>query len=174
MACAILNNMDLKVIKICLILCFLYICTGSATGQTLSKVFGDWSVYTKLEDGSLICYTVSAPEKSSGNFNYRGQPYLMVSIINKGIEISSSSGYFYKVKSKPLLTFDNKKEYELFSKGKSSWVTKEETDEVINNLKSRNFAVIEGISTKDTSSTDQYSLKGFSAAFKQIQNACNR
>lgn len=152
----------------------------SFTGaQQLKNTHEDWNFITAEVEGKEVCYILSTPIDSKGNFKFRGDVYFIVSNNNdKADEINVSSGYFYKEGNSVGLEFpatSNKKikAFKLFSKDKSAWArTSEEDFEIIDLMKERSFVLIKGTSSKGTISSDKYSLKGFAKAYDEMKKAC--
>lgn len=143
--------------------------TGAAANE-LDSTHGDWNVYT---NGKETCYIASVPTAETGTFKKRGQPYVLVNNKSSGDEINVSSGYPYKSKVDVELVADGKK-FTLFSQGENAWAKDANGDaNIITAMKSGSKLEIKGISTKGSYSTDTYSLKGVSAAFKRMKEICS-
>lgn len=142
--------------------------------QEIENIFDDWSVFTYDMDGKKVCYMVGKPKKSSGNFKNRGEPYMMVANYGDTIEVSVSSGYLYKEKSKVFLEFlGTQSKYTMFSGERTAWANSNEEDaEIIDKMKKASFVIIKGTSRKETTSSDKYSLKGFTKSLSEINNLC--
>jgi invasion protein IalB len=154
-----------------LLLCFY---ANNASAQQFDKTYNDWSVYTITQSGKQVCYIASSPRKKTGTYKKRGEPYLLVTHISKTVdEVSASSGYPYKQGMDVVANVDEKK-YNLFTKGELAWAYDSEQDgKMVTSMKAGKEMVIDGSSRLNTASTDTYSLKGFSAAYKRMKELCN-
>ena len=148
---------------------------GSALAQTKDRSFKDWTVYTTSLQGKKTCYIGSFPVSKSGNYSKRDEPYFLVTRINSNTsEVSTSSGYPYKSGSSVRVTIGSKK-FSLYTKGELSWAkTKADDKTVINNMKAGSSMTVRGTSQKGTYSVDKYSLSGFTAAYKHMEELCGK
>lgn len=169
--------MTLIIRNIFILLVLLAPCSISA--QEVKSKHEDWNFITSEVDGQQVCYLLSTPIDSKGNFKFRGDVYFIVTSNNdKADEVNVSSGYFYKEGNSVGLEFpatSNKKikAFKLFSKDKNAWArTSEEDFEIIDLMKERSFVLIKGTSSKGTISSDKYSLKGFAKAFDEMKKTC--
>lgn len=143
--------------------------SSAANAATLDSTHTDWNVYT---DGNDVCYIASMPTDEKGSFKKRGQPYVLINSKGKNDEINISSGYPYKPKVNVEIKVDSKK-YNLFSDGETAWAKNAAGDKsIINTMKNGAKMEVKGISRKGTYSTDTYSLKGITAAYKRMKELC--
>lgn len=147
---------------------------NTASAQQFNSTHGDWNVYTIMQKGKKVCYMASSPKKKKGNYTKRGEPYLLVTGIDKNVdEVSVSSGYGYKVGVEVSAVVDNKNTYKMFTKGELAWAYDTKQDqEMIAAMKKGSNIKIRGTSTKGTYSEDSYSLSGFSKAYDKIKSVC--
>src|SRR5688572_23751240 len=100
---------------------FLILLSGTAQAQQLESNFEDWTVYTVKQQNKKICYMASVPTKETGNFTKRSDPYVLITNINNKVdEVSTSSGYPYKIGEDVTAQVDGKS-YKLFTKGELAW-----------------------------------------------------
>lgn len=143
-----------------------------ANAQQKEKNFNSWTVYTTELGGKKTAYIGSHPTTQSGNFKKRDEPYLLVTCVGKGIEISASPGYTMPEKSEMTVSIDDK-QFLLFTKGELAWAYDSKQDEaMIEAMKKGNALIASSSSTKNSTSKDTYSLKGFTAAFNHMKNLC--
>ena len=147
--------------------------------QELKATHGDWYLLKGEVDHAPVCYILSTPKESKGNFKFRGDAYLIISNSDDHAdEVNASPGYFYKKESVATLEFPasaSKKiePFKLFTKDKNAWAkTPEEDFKIVNEMKERGFLYMKGTSSKGTISSDKYSLKGFSAAYDEMKKTC--
>lgn len=147
--------------------------SGAAHAQQLDSVHKDWNVFTITQQGKKVCYIASAPKDKKGNYNKRGEPYVLVTHLNgKADEASTSSGYPYKSGSEVAFTVDGKG-YKLFTKGELAWAYDSGQDkQIVSAMKAGSKLNVKGTSTKGTYSQDSYSLSGFTAAYNRMKALC--
>lgn len=156
----------------------LYMLLGAVVHSQDLSTHQDWQARKDAQGSEEIFYLTSIPKKQEGSFKKRGQPYISVtSRPSKKIfnVVSVAAGYLYQegcmVKA-IVYSSDQKKikEFELFTEEGNAWTQDEEADAaLIRAMKVGVTLVIEGVSQKGTTSRDEYSLKGFSAAFKELE-----
>jgi hypothetical protein len=148
-----------------------------AGAQTLQELggHGKWTAYSFKDGGNTVCYMASAPTKQRGNYKKRGEPYALVTNRparkTKG-EVNFVAGYTFK-KDAPLTVTINKKKFELFTTDDRAWSPDAKTDESLVNAMVRGSSMtVVGHSSRDTKTTDTYSLSGFTATKKLVDRAC--
>jgi len=137
--------------------------------------FDNWSAYAK---NRVYCYMISEPHKLEGEYNMRGRVRIVVyrnteEKNNKNL-VGIDFGYSFPDEGKALIKIDNKSEFELSTFKQTAWTgASTKTDkEIINQMKKGNKLIALGKSKRGTDTKDTYSLKGFSKAFKKIENYC--
>ncbi len=138
--------------------------------------YTDWNVWELDEGGQKICYIVSEPKKQSGTYTRRGKPAVLVTrrpTPNVADEVSVQPGYTYLEGSNVSLAV-GQNQFTLFTRGAHAW-TKDATEDqtLIDIMKSGESMVISGESIKNTTSTDTYSLLGFTKAYNAMVAACS-
>ncbi len=148
--------------------------TGSARADFLGN-HRDWSVFTSGKGKNLICYIATEPKKSIGKYKKRGTIALVVSHgpTKKDIGIVRiDAGYTYKKESRVEITI-GKTTYKMFTEADTAWAAKSQTDRaLVTSMKAGAEIAVHGESSRGTKTTDIYSLKGFTAAYKAIDKAC--
>jgi len=141
--------------------------------QLEDKTFKDWTVYTTNLQGKTACYIASFPKSKTGNYTKRDDPYFLVTKLNEDTyEVSTSSGYKYKINSKVKVDIEGHK-YNMFTKGELAWANDSEQDkEMIKMMIKKSNMDIRGTSIKGTYSIDRYSLAGFTAAYNRMKSLC--
>lgn len=154
---------------------FIALSSNNAFSQQFQKSYKDWSVYTTKRDGLNLCYMVSYPKRKSGNYNKRGQPYVMVTNINGKIsEVSATGGYPYKKNTEPRVIIDGEEHRLSMTKNETAWFKTDEYDAIaIDKMKKGRKMTVKGTSIKGTYSIDNYSLSGFTSAYRKITSLCN-
>ena len=146
-----------------------------AQGIERVGVFGDWSAFRFKEDGNPACYMSSEPTKAAGNYSKRGEVYAIVTHrpAEKRIgEVSIVAGYSYKKESAVEVTI-GKQGFELFTQDDGAWAPDGASDKkLVQAMRKGNKMVVKGTSSRGTLTTDTYSLKGFTKAYRAIGKAC--
>ena len=141
----------------------------------LIDVFKDWSAFAMKQGGAKVCYLGSEPVKSEGKYKKRGSVLFVVThrpaekIIG---EINFMAGYPLKDKSTVKVIIGDKT-FSLFIKDSDAWAKDAKTDTAIVRAMIRGAKMtLKGTSTRGTGTTDTFSLKGFTAAYKAASKAC--
>ncbi|MGI9420737.1 MAG: invasion associated locus B family protein [Geminicoccaceae bacterium] len=151
---------------------------GAAAAQTPYSLgsYTDWNVWELDEGGQKICYIVSEPKKQAGTYTRRGKPAILVTRRPTPAvtdEVSVQPGYTYLEGSSVSLAV-GQNQFTLFTRGAHAW-TKDETEDrtLIDVMKRGESMVVQGESIKNTTSTDTYSLLGFTKAYNAMVAACS-
>lgn len=150
----------------------------AAERRELLGTFGDWTAYRMKENGANLCYMASVPQKSSGKYKRRGDVFLIIAHRPKAKSfnvVNLTAGYNYKKDSTATITIDDKKSVELFTHEDSAWAKSSAADaNLVKMMRNGNKAVIVGKSSLGNTTTDTFSLKGFTKAANAIDRACGR
>lgn len=151
---------------------------GGAQAQTPYSLgsYTDWNVWELDEGGQKICYIVSEPKKQAGNYTRRGKPAILVTrrpTPAVADEVSVQPGYTYLEGSSVDVAI-GQNQFTLFTRGAHAW-TKDETEDqaLIDVMKGGDSMVVQGESSKNTTSIDTYSLLGFTKAYNAMVAACS-
>lgn len=148
-----------------------------ADSPKLIGTFSDWSAFQMVTDNQTICFvaseptnqTLSRPNASRGNVYFLITNWVDRSIRN---EPSLVIGYPQKEGSRTVVEIGSDK-FEMFTQGDGAWFADPETErKVVQAMKRGASMRVSGISSRDTRSTDTYSLKGISAAIDKIDETC--
>lgn len=149
--------------------------------DTANKVAAktDWSVF--VEDSPKQCWVVSAPKQIVNTQNgrvvavTRGDIYMFVSFWPESDqlgEVSFMGGYPFADGSTVALTVGDSA-FELFTDGDIAWAASPEDDRrIATALKRGAEAKVVGLSARGTTTTDTFSLMGFTAAYDDAQKRC--
>lgn len=139
--------------------------------------FDDWSAFADKENGKPLCYMASLPKKAEGNYEQRGDTYVMITHrpAEKTVgEVSVRAGYTYKEGSEVEARIDSGQPIALFTDGEFAWARDKDTDQaVVAAMKAGSTMIVTGTSSRGTLTTDTYSLKGFTAAYGAISKSCD-
>ncbi len=142
--------------------------------RLLSK-YGDWAAYMFIENGSKVCYMISQPQTAQGNYSKRGKIYALIT--HRPAEGSRNvfsyiTGYNYKAGSDATLEIDSKT-YTLFTQDETAWAPDAQSDRTIAGaIRDGSRMIVKGTSSRGTATTDTFSLKGSSKAYKRINDEC--
>jgi len=147
----------------------------AADGAKLLSSHGDWEAYLETEAGKKVCYIGSKPKKESGKYRKRGDTYVLIT--HRPAEsstnvVSVSAGYTYQPASEVDVAVGDHK-FRLFTDGDYAFAYDAKTDgDVVQAMIKGAQMSVKGTSNRGTATTDVYSLKGFTAAYKAIGQAC--
>lgn len=153
-----------------------YLSSGisAALAETLG-VHGTWSAFKTTESGGNVCYIGAEPEKAEGDYDKRGEVYLLVTqrpSVKELDVISIRAGYQYNQGSDVSVKIGGTS-FSLFTSEGHAWARDTKTDKaMVNAMKRGSKMIVKGTSWRGTKTTDTYSLKGFTAAYKASRAAC--
>jgi invasion protein IalB len=162
--------------RMLLVLAFLPITAIPVQAQQKTLgTFGDWTAIVDGSGNKHLCYIGSAPKKSEGKYTRRGDTYFLVTNSpadkTKG-EVSVAAGYTYK-NGEDAEAKIGRKRFRLFTSGENAWAYDAGSDKaMVAALKAGRQMIIRGTSSRGTTTTDTYSLSGFTAALAAINKAC--
>lgn len=137
--------------------------------------FRDWFAATFVEDGARSCYVVSRAAQSAGDYTRRGPAYVQVTRRAGSGEpdvVSIEAGYPHAPGGEVTARIDDER-FSLFTEGETAWLPDSAGDRALVAAMTRGARmVVEGTSARGTATTDAYSLLGFSAARKALDEAC--
>jgi hypothetical protein len=158
-----------------LILAFAGAASARAQEPTLLGEFGDWAAYTYTSGQGKVCYAVSIPKTTEPTGVNRDPVFFLISHFPKqGVhnEISTIIGYPFRKESTAQLTI-GERTFDLFTSGDGAWADSAAKDrEIVEALKKGSKMDLQGTSWRGTSTKDNYSLQGVSAAVQKIDEIC--
>ncbi len=138
--------------------------------------FGDWDAYTRGTAGNRFCYMVSKPKEASLR-SRRGEIFFLVWHRPDQKEfdvVQVDIGYPFKDGSEAVIRVGGDS-WSLFTRDESAWTYKPADDKaLVAALRKGSRLTVKGVSTRNNPTTDSYSLKGSSTAYKAIGKACGR
>ncbi len=136
--------------------------------NVLSIEKGKWT-FSKEENW---CYIGSIPNNEEGNYTKRGDTYVIVYRINKSQEtiVQINAGYNYNEEKEVELIIDQTT-FKLFSQGDSAWSANQDK-EIIRAMIRGNNMIVKGYSTRNTLTTDTYTLDGFTKVHNKLKKDC--
>ena len=138
--------------------------------------FEKWSVYAKSKS---LCYMISQPEKSEGEYKVRGRVRIVVyrnNLENQNKNaVGIDFGYSFNENSKAFIEIDSKNKFELNTFGQTAWTaSKTKKDKkIIKAMIKGDKLIAYGQSRRGTKTKDTYSLNGFAKAFNKINDYCS-
>ncbi|MGE0210897.1 MAG: invasion associated locus B family protein [Parvibaculaceae bacterium] len=150
---------------------------GTAGAQEPSSLgeFSDWAAYTYKSKNGPVCYIVSQPKKSQPDGVTRDPIFFLIThrpgekVRN---EVNTIIGYPFKKESSATVQVGSDS-FELFTSGDGAWSESSARDSaIVAAMKSGQSMTVKGTSWRGTSTTDQYSLAGVSAAMQKIDSTC--
>ena len=137
--------------------------------------FDNWEAYRESDGGKAVCYVGSQPKKARGKYKSRGEVYVLVTHrpADKSLGVVSvKAGYTYEKASEVDVSI-GEATFKLFTDAGHAFAYDDKTDKALIEAMVRGARmVVRGTSSRGTLTTDTYSLKGFTAAFKAINKAC--
>lgn len=136
---------------------------------------GPWSAYLYKAKTGRVCYLAGAPQKTEPARFKRKPPSLTVThrpqenVFNV---VNFLEGYPLKPGSDASLDIDGTN-FDLFTKDDGAWSRTADTDKaIVEAMAKGRKAVIKGTSEKGATTTDTYSLSGFTQTLAVIDKAC--
>lgn len=147
---------------------------GTQAAPTRIQQFDAWGAYSYQSGAGKVCYVLSVPTtKMPATGIDHGDNFFIVSQRpgqNISYEPQAMMGYPLKDNSKVDVIIDNKT-FVLFTKDKAAWVENAAQEPaLVAALKSGHSLKVTATSKRGTPTTYTYSLKGVTAALKQIEN----
>jgi len=166
----------LKIFATGLITACLWSAGAFAQDVTVIGTHGAWTAYSYQEDSGVVCYMASEPTKAEGNYTRRGDIFALVTHrpSEDSIDVVSIvAGYPYRENSDVNVQIGSNT-YDMFTYGERAWNRDEGSDKtMVQSMIRGSSMVVKGTSSRGTLTTDTYSLSGFTAAHRDITQACN-
>ncbi len=154
---------------------------AAANAAEMPKVlgeYGDWTAWTYNDRGNLICYMSSTPKKDEGKYTKRGDIYTIIThrpSEKTFDEVSFVAGYNFDTKAPFVIKIGDKTFKNTFTEGSKGWmVSSQEDRNIITAMKRGERMIVDGKSSRGTTTKDTYSLKGFSSAYQAISAKCKK
>jgi hypothetical protein len=150
--------------------------TGGAKPNLLGQ-YGEWGAYAASPGGKKICFAIAKPTSSETNppNRPRDPAYMFISsrpADKVSNEVSIVIGYAFKPNSEATMEV-GATTYALYTQQDGAWVKNpaEET-RLVEAMRTGQNAVVKGVSTKGTRTTDVFSLRGLAQALDRTDQAC--
>jgi invasion protein IalB len=142
------------------------------------KVLGthdDWQSYLLVDGNKRVCYMASAPQKKEPANAKRGDVLLFVThrpADNERDVVNVHVGYTLDA-NRDVHVVVGDKTFDLFTKGDTAWTRGTNDDKaLVQQMIKGSTLTVAGESNRGTKTVDTYSLRGFTAAYKEINKAC--
>ncbi len=157
--------------------------SGAARAQVGDAVAQkkDWSIFKQGSAADRMCWIVSQPISSSAKRAgspvsvKRGDIFLMVAIRpgeRVKNEVSMMAGYPFRKNSAVKMKIGSVT-YEMFTEGEGAWTDSAESDDkLVAAMRRGSDAKVSGVSSRGTTTTDTFSLRGFTAAINEARKLC--
>ena len=133
-----------------------------------------WTAYVLTEGTDKVCYMISAPLESSPEVEGRVTWVTVTHRPGASIrnEVGVIAGYDYKSGSGVNAIVDTRT-FTLFAEGDGAWLrTADEESAMVEDMKKGRRMSVVGVSSTGVTTTDEYSLLGFTAAHRAINKSC--
>ena len=160
--------------------CSICLLTAAAQAEAPQKIgdYDDWSAFSYKEGKNIVCYMASSPQKSEGKYTRRGEAYMVITHrpADKTFDVVNFvAGYTYKNDAPIVAKIGKYSTDDFFADNDKAWTMSPEVDKkLVEEMKKGERLILDGTSTKGTATKDQYSLKGFTAAYRAISAKCRR
>jgi hypothetical protein len=150
---------------------------ASLSAQAIKRLglYESWEANVSGGGAQQVCFMVSEPSKKEPADAKRGTTQAFVSHRpgEKARDVVSVTlGYPIKPGSDVRATVGNRT-FDLFTKGETAWAKDNAADKaLVTAMTNGSTMAVAGESERGTKTVDTYSLKGFSAAYKEIGKAC--
>jgi len=135
-----------------------------------------WHGFMSGSGEETVCYMVSEPESSRGNYDNRGSVFAVVSRHRADFAdavVSFEMGYDLAPDSEVRVSVDQQNAFTLVADGGRAWSPDAATDAaMVTAMRAGYEMVVEGVSAGGTATTDSYSLLGFTATLQAIEEGC--
>lgn len=141
--------------------------------KTLGR-FGEWTAYTYQENGQPVCYMASSPVKQRGNVTKRGDVFFLVTHrpeYNDVGVVTVVAGYPYQQDSTAAVAVGRAR-FNFFTRDETAWANGNDDDKMVRQMKRGNTMTVIGKPKSGSSTTDLYSLSGFTKSYAAISKAC--
>jgi len=148
---------------------------GSDKPEQLGS-YGEWGAYAAQSGRSRTCYALGQPKERAPKAKLKDtSAYIFIStrpVENIHNEVAINLGYPTKDGSAAIADIDGES-YELITKGTNAWVKDQSRErEFVGAMRGGAKLIIKAASSKGTSTTDSYSLKGLSDALARAVQEC--
>lgn len=155
---------------------------GHARAQSVQflEESGDWKAYRYNDPttGGLVCFIMSAPTQSEGNYQRRGPIWLHVAhwqneenANNRVNVVSLAAGFQFWDDHQPILTIGDE-QFRMHTDNETAWSFPDDDSRLTRALREGSNLIIESKSWRGTEIRDAFSLRGVTAMHNRISREC--
>lgn len=137
--------------------------------------FGDWQTYIRDEGQQRICYALSKPKTKSPKSVRHGDIYFMVANWRSGAAIEQPSflaGFSLKTANPPKARVGNTRIPMYVSQNEGFVEDNNDERRLVRSMRAGSTMRVDAVSTRGTSVSYSFSLKGVTAALQRSKQAC--
>jgi len=148
-----------------------------ADQATLLGQYADWGAYTAAPDSGKVCFALAKPKSSTTTPANRPRDPTYVFIATRPSEkvhneVSVIIGYQFRANSDATAEIGSAR-YSMYTQQDGAWIKNaSEESRLLDALRKGSELTIKGVSSRNTQSTDVYSLKGVSQAMERVEQEC--
>ena len=157
---------------------FIFTMPTSTVAQSEPRALGthrDWVSYVFDNAEGKVCYIASEPLESEPVLEGRTETWVTVThrpVVDIKNEVGVIGGYVYQTGTQVNVIIDTEK-FDMFTHANGAWFrTMQEELTVVDAMKKGRRMTVVGYSSAGVTTTDKYSLLGFTAAHKAISKEC--
>jgi len=148
---------------------------GAAQEHSELGEFGVWQAYEYEQGSGKRCTMASQPQTDEGDYSRRGPIWAFVMhrpADGASGEVGFHMGYPLREGSQVTVRIDGGASFQLFTSGEGAYAWPEDEPSLVRAMRAGNSMVVSGTSSRGTETRDTYSLSGFTAANRTINEAC--
>ncbi len=144
---------------------------------TLLGQYGEWGAYTASPGGKKVCFAIAKPTSSETNppNRPRNPCYMFISTRpaeKVSNEVSVIIGYPFKPNSEATAEVGSTS-FALYTQQDGAWIKNAaEEAHMVDAMREGQTAVVKGMSSRGTRTTDIFSLKGLAQALNRTDEEC--
>jgi len=150
---------------------------AAAPQPTFLGQYGDWGAYWATPGGRKLCFALAKPASSQSNPAGRPRDPAFVFISTRPQEkvkdeFSVIAGYPFKPNADATLEIAGAN-YALYTQGDGAWIKNAaEEARLVDAMRKGSDLVVKGTSSRGTTTTDTFSLKGLGQALDRVSQEC--
>ena len=149
---------------------------ANASEPKLEGTFSDWAAYSRSEGSDKICYVLAAPSKKTPSSVKHGDIYFMVSNWKSGQATEQPSlmtGYTLKDSSPPVAIVGSSRTRMFASANEAFIESARDERTLVGKMRGGANMRVQAVSSRGTSVSYEFSLKGVTAALRKAKSACS-
>ena len=143
---------------------------AAASAQpTRIKQFDAWGVYSYTDNGQKNCYALSVPVSQQPADVNHGDNFVLVAPQGSGYAAQAIMGYGLKPGSEVAVRVDDKS-FSMAPKDNAAWIKNQAREpEMVQAMQAGREMVLQATSQRGTNTSYAFSLKGVTAALREVQ-----